>query len=232
MERNNYGNESSTAEQAQCLKSIFPDLDHLDLQELLKQQESAYEFYNFGQPGLAHGESNFGQPGFEHGESSNSFDESGYVDYYDDEALARSLMMLDVEDQFSPPSSPPNTRSNVTEPTVEVHVVENPEQDHDIDPDTMSYEQLQSLGDAVGHESKGLSENAISKLRRSGSSFKAKSSKKKEEIVECTICCAEFNNGDRVITLHCKHFYHSECIIKWLQINKNCPVCQREVPNS
>ncbi|XP_042035401.1 E3 ubiquitin-protein ligase BIG BROTHER-like [Salvia splendens] len=140
---------------AEYLKWILPDLEGLDAQEVLKQQESAYEYYNFG------------QRGFEHGESSN------FIDEYDiDEALARSLMMLDVEDQFSPP----NTRSNVTE----VHVVETPlEHDHDIDPDTMSYEQLQSLGDAVGHESKGLSEKDISKLRTS--SFKVKSSKKKEE---------------------------------------------------
>lgn len=79
------------------------------------EQESAYEYYNFGQPGLEHGESSFG---LEHGGSSNIIDEGGFVDYDIDEALARSLMMLDVEDQFSPPSSPPNTRSNVTEPHV------------------------------------------------------------------------------------------------------------------
>lgn len=72
----------------------------------VREQESAYEYYNFG------------QRGFEHGESSNCFNESVFVDYDDDEALARSLMMMDVNDyQFSPH----NTRSNVTESSIGVH---------------------------------------------------------------------------------------------------------------
>ncbi|KAL1531442.1 RING-type E3 ubiquitin transferase [Salvia divinorum] len=125
------------------------------------------------------------------------------------------MPMMDVND---------NTRSNVTEPPIGVHVGENLEHDHEIDQDRTSYEQFQSVGDGVGHENKGLCKKVLSKLPTS--KYKNRSSNETEE---CVICSDEFKKGDKVITLPCKHFYHSECITKWLEIKKHCPLCQREV---
>lgn len=43
----------------------------------------------------------------------------------------------------------------------------------------------------------------------------------------CTICYCEFEEEEKVISLRCKHLYHEECIVKWLEKNAKCPVCKR-----
>lgn len=44
----------------------------------------------------------------------------------------------------------------------------------------------------------------------------------------CSICLAEFEKGEKVMTgTHCSHMYHSSCIMEWLQKgNDHCPFCR------
>ncbi|MFH0898084.1 MAG: RING-H2 finger protein [bacterium] len=44
----------------------------------------------------------------------------------------------------------------------------------------------------------------------------------------CSICLDDFSPGQRVGTLSCndKHFFHVECIYKWLETSKTCPLCR------
>ena len=44
----------------------------------------------------------------------------------------------------------------------------------------------------------------------------------------CTICAVEYNLDDKVIVMQCdaRHFFHEDCIKKWLSINANCPICR------
>ena len=46
---------------------------------------------------------------------------------------------------------------------------------------------------------------------------------------ECPICLLEPLAGESVLILPCFHVYHHECITRWLQLKKYCPVCKHDV---
>jgi hypothetical protein len=48
---------------------------------------------------------------------------------------------------------------------------------------------------------------------------------------ECTICIDELKEGDEVLVLPCKHWYHGECVILWLKEHNTCPVCRTPIEN-
>ncbi|KAJ6836796.1 E3 ubiquitin ligase BIG BROTHER-related [Iris pallida] len=99
----------------------------------------------------------------------------------------------------------------------------------EVDPDELSYEELIVLGDVVGTESRGLSADTIASLpsiNYKGQDVQDENSDK------CVICRSDYEAGDPLVVLSCKHNYHSECITRWLQINKVCPICSTEVSTS
>ena len=42
----------------------------------------------------------------------------------------------------------------------------------------------------------------------------------------CIICFCEFKNEDELMILPCMHFFHENCINKWILKEKNCPFCK------
>ncbi|KAL3599696.1 hypothetical protein D5086_007614, partial [Populus alba] len=91
-------------------------------------------------------------------------------------------------------------------------------QDH-VDPDNMTYEELLELGETVGTQNRGLSQEQISLLPTS--KYKRSFfSRRKSRSERCVICQMEYKRGDRQITLPCKHIYHAGCGTRWLSINK------------
>ncbi|WRX34431.1 zinc finger protein [Theobroma cacao] len=116
-----------------------------------------------------------------------------------------------------------------------------------VDPDNMTYEELLELGETVGTQSRGLSQELISLLPVSKykcSLFSRKKSRNERYNVlftfvmnlsgfkicpRCVICQMEYKRGERRITLPCKHVYHAGCGSRWLSINKACPICYTEV---
>ncbi|WOL17235.1 E3 ubiquitin-protein ligase [Canna indica] len=99
----------------------------------------------------------------------------------------------------------------------------------EVDPDEYSYEELVALGEIVGTESRGLSSDTIAALP--SVNYKAENVQD-DNVEQCVICRLEYEDGESLVLLSCKHKYHSECINKWLQINKVCPVCNAEVSTS
>lgn len=135
-----------------------------------------------------------------------------------DEAYARSLQELGEEfDEFFITEF--NSNANGTAESSDSG------QD-DIDPDNMRYEELLDLTESVGVENVGLSALHISQLPTSIYRSGMLSNNNEENCVICQEC---FKFGKRMITLPCSHQYHSKCIIKWLKLKKNCPICQKEV---
>uniref|UniRef100_A0A0D9VQ40 RING-type domain-containing protein n=1 Tax=Leersia perrieri TaxID=77586 RepID=A0A0D9VQ40_9ORYZ len=98
-----------------------------------------------------------------------------------------------------------------------------------IDPDNMTYEELLDLGEAVGTQSRGLSQESIALLpvTKYKCGFFLRKKTRRER---CVICQMEYRRGNLQMTLPCKHVYHASCVTKWLSINKVCPVCFAEVP--
>ena len=56
--------------------------------------------------------------------------------------------------------------------------------------------------------------------------YRQKNIMQEEEL--CSICCVEYDKNEPVKKLKCGHFYHPQCIMQWLQINRTCPVCRRD----
>ncbi|KAL5747813.1 hypothetical protein ACOSQ2_025110 [Xanthoceras sorbifolium] len=44
--------------------------------------------------------------------------------------------------------------------------------------------------------------------------------------IDCCICLDEFKRGDLCrLGSTCKHLFHKNCIDKWLQMERRCPLC-------
>ncbi|CAL5000696.1 unnamed protein product [Urochloa decumbens] len=157
--------------------------------------------------------------------------------YEDDEAFARALQAAeerDVAGRLMALAGIGDWRAMEQDGHEEVEEEEEDEEDpqdqwEDVDPDEYSYEELIALGEVVGTESKGLSADTIASLP--SLTYQAQD-KQEGNMEQCVICRVEFDEGETLVALPCKHPYHSECINQWLQLNKVCPMCSVEVSTS
>ncbi|KAJ0263966.1 RING-type E3 ubiquitin transferase [Hirschfeldia incana] len=52
----------------------------------------------------------------------------------------------------------------------------------------------------------------------------------KEGLVQCTVCLDDFEIGVEAKEMPCKHKFHSECLLPWLELHSSCPVCRYLLP--
>lgn len=45
---------------------------------------------------------------------------------------------------------------------------------------------------------------------------------------DCAICLEAFSRGDLLTTLPCSHFFHVDCLAKWLRRSAQCPLCRSD----
>jgi hypothetical protein len=57
--------------------------------------------------------------------------------------------------------------------------------------------------------------------------------KEKEKSIEnrskCSICLCEFEIGEEKSTLPCLHYFHFNCIEKWIKRKQYCPICKYQI---
>ncbi|WZY95657.1 hypothetical protein YC2023_067986 [Brassica napus] len=51
-----------------------------------------------------------------------------------------------------------------------------------------------------------------------------------ESLVQCTVCLDDFEIGVEAKEMPCKHKFHSECLLPWLELHSSCPVCRYLLP--
>ncbi|CAM8889330.1 unnamed protein product [Rhodiola kirilowii] len=97
-----------------------------------------------------------------------------------------------------------------------------------LDIDNMSYEELLALQERIGYVSTGLSEEELAKSRKIATYRvkRRKTTKHKEVDSRCSICQEEFQTGEKMGSLKCKHSYHVLCIDQWLRQKNWCPTCK------
>ncbi|KAJ5171773.1 hypothetical protein N7492_004366 [Penicillium capsulatum] len=47
--------------------------------------------------------------------------------------------------------------------------------------------------------------------------------------LECSICMGAVAIEDEVIQLSCQHWFHPDCLTRWLRVKSSCPFCRQRV---
>ncbi|XP_021239475.1 E3 ubiquitin-protein ligase RNF115 [Numida meleagris] len=47
--------------------------------------------------------------------------------------------------------------------------------------------------------------------------------------LECPVCKEDYAAAEQVRQLPCNHFFHSGCIVPWLELHDTCPVCRKSL---
>ncbi|CAM8943856.1 unnamed protein product [Rhodiola kirilowii] len=47
---------------------------------------------------------------------------------------------------------------------------------------------------------------------------------------QCAVCMDTFELAGKAKQMPCKHIYHPDCILPWLELHNSCPVCRHELP--
>ncbi len=77
--------------------------------------------------------------------------------------------------------------------------------------------------DPNNHGPAPASEEAINKLEQVQYNCEG------AEIKCCPVCQEDYNHGENLVRLPCKHEYHNDCVKPWLAKHNSCPMCREQI---
>ncbi|KAF9980715.1 hypothetical protein BGZ65_004764 [Modicella reniformis] len=45
----------------------------------------------------------------------------------------------------------------------------------------------------------------------------------------CAICLCDYEDEEELRKMNCSHYFHKNCVDKWLKLNRNCPLCNKNL---
>ncbi|KAF8936298.1 hypothetical protein BGZ58_004363 [Dissophora ornata] len=45
----------------------------------------------------------------------------------------------------------------------------------------------------------------------------------------CAICLCDYEDEEELRKMRCNHYFHKDCVDEWLRLNRNCPLCKRDI---
>ena len=119
---------------------------------------------------------------------------------------------------------------------------ENDDEDNDINPDDMSYDELLELGEQIGDVKQERwrteGQDAVTSLAVVSFRPPQNANDQRDEdymhIYEdtdpkCVVCQYSYEYEDSLKVLPCKHSFHASCIDAWLKDHDTCVVCKRSI---
>jgi len=93
------------------------------------------------------------------------------------------------------------------------------------DDDPQSYSALLRLNEILPPVSKAANATQIDALLKDEKLYRAEM-----RDTQCSVCLENFVEGEKVIELPvCRHVYHVGCLQPWLQSDKICPYCRKDI---
>ncbi|CAN4105496.1 unnamed protein product [Withania somnifera] len=239
-------NSNSCNQDGASRRTPFTDLSQVDadlaLARTLQDQERAYMMLSMTNDGIDYGSWDAGSYGHDEDEDedfddpSEEEDDGSYEDEEDafdvhahDEASEDETQGVELDPSaFSSDEAYARALQDAEEREIAARLLALAGINEMYDGQTQEEEdrgvnsqELIALGEVVGTESRGLSADTIASLP----SVNYKTQTSSEGTTDsCVICRLDYEDGDKLTVLSCKHTYHSECLNNWLQINK-LPVC-------
>jgi hypothetical protein len=97
---------------------------------------------------------------------------------------------------------------------------------------------LQNISNTIRNALHNLSDEIESSLMNGNYSqpnqpqyvvIKYKNMVNKKEHVNCPICFDDYVDNSMILSTQCLHFFHEDCLKKWAENNKTCPICRHDL---
>lgn len=93
--------------------------------------------------------------------------------------------------------------------------------------ENLAYEELLQLAERLGQVNCGATPERIAALPKH--TFQPIAEETSSDRCACAICITDYEEGETITELPCRHRFHSECVETWLLAKAVCPLCKQDL---